>query len=164
MDEQAKLALKHAWDHFSVHAGQRISVFNFFVATAGLLVTGIGYTLQASHELWPLGTAAGLLLVVLAFVFRKLDGRVSAIFKSSEAVIVDAEALLISDPKLRAVSRERQLSAVVNRGVFGEWTYGRSFRFIFILMSCVGLVGAAWSLSRAPLPTFQVVWPATSNS
>lgn len=144
-----------------MHAGQRITVFNFFVATAGLLVSGIGYTLRSLSELWPLGTAAGLLLLVFAIVFRKLDDRVSAIIKSSESVIVEAEALLIEDPALRAVTREHEMTALSQGGVFGAWTYGRSFRFIFGLMACVGLASAALSVSRATFPKVTITWPST---
>ena len=160
MDEQAKAALKHASDHFRLHAEQRITVFNFFVATASLLVTGAAYTLQGPGTLWALGVAAGLLLSVLAFVFRKMDDRVSAIIKSSEAVIVEAEARLIEDAGLRAFSRERETTSAARKGVLGAWTYGRSFRFIFLLMACVGLACAVASVARAPFPKIDVTWPA----
>lgn len=146
-----------------MHAEQRITVFNFFVATAGLLVSGIGYTLRAPREMWPLGTAAGLLLLVFAVVFRKLDDRVSAIIKSSEAVMLEAEALVIETPALRAVTREREMTARARRGILGAWTYGRSFRFIFGLMACVGLASAALSLSRAPFPKITITWPSVNT-
>ncbi len=159
MDEQAKHALSHAWEHFRLHAEQRITVFNFFVATASLLVTGLGYTLQASHEFWPLGVAAGALLFVFSLVFGKLDARVSAIIKSSESVIAAAETRVFGNQALRTVQREREMTERTHRGLFGPWTYGRSFRFIFGLMACVGAGGIALSVTRAPIPHIALVWP-----
>jgi hypothetical protein len=40
-DDQA--AFDHAWRHFALHADQRISVFNLYVASSGLLLSGLAY-------------------------------------------------------------------------------------------------------------------------
>jgi hypothetical protein len=141
MQDEVKLALDHAWRHFRMHAEQRITVFNFFVASAGLLVTSLAYTLQAPRSMWPLGLAASLLLVVISFVFWKLDARVSSIIKSSEEVVGRAEAILINDPGLRVVSAERELTAKTQFGMHKAWTYGQSFRRIFSIMALIGVIG-----------------------
>jgi hypothetical protein len=43
-DDEAR-NLDHAWRYFSLHAEQRMTVFNFYVASAGLALTGLAWTL-----------------------------------------------------------------------------------------------------------------------
>ncbi|EKB9382313.1 TPA: hypothetical protein ACID37_006234 [Pseudomonas aeruginosa] len=43
-------SIEHAWKYFELHAQQRMTVFNFFLAIAGLVAAGIGVGLQqGSH-------------------------------------------------------------------------------------------------------------------
>jgi hypothetical protein len=162
MQDEVKFALEHAWRHFRMHAEQRITVFNFFVASAGLLVTGLAYTLQASRDMWPLGLTAGLLLVMISLVFWKLDARVSSIIKTSEEVVVLAEAMLISNPNLRVVSTERTMTASTRFTVMKAWTYGQSFRRIFVAMALIGVGGSIVSIIRAS-PVGEVSYSATPS-
>jgi hypothetical protein len=149
MQDEVKLALEHAWRHFQLHAQQRISVFNFFVATTSLLVAGLAFTLQASRGIWPLGLAAGLLLMLLALVFWKLDARVSDMIKSSEDIIAQAEEQLIGDARLRAVWMERAITTRTQFAIHKAWTYGQAFRRIFLIMAVIGLCGSIWSVFQA---------------
>lgn len=152
MLDEEKLALEHAWRYFEAHGEQRMTVFNFFVATAGLLVAGLAYTIQASANMWPLGLAAGLLLILIAFVFWKLDQRVSSLIKTSEDVLAQAEDRLIADAQLRMVSREREMTANTRFSFLNSWTYGQAFRRIFLIMALIGVSGSLFSMARA-------VWP-----
>lgn len=149
MDEDDKLALEYAWRYFQMHAQQRISVFNYFIATSTLLVTGIGFVLHAPPDTWFLGLAAGILLMLLSLIFWKLDARVSSFIKVSEEVIARAEARLITAPELRMVSVERTMTRATKFAVHKAWTYGQAFRFIFIIMALLGLGGSILSLIRA---------------
>ena len=45
MTEDESRDLEHAWRYFALHAEQRMTVFNFFVASAGLALTGLAWTL-----------------------------------------------------------------------------------------------------------------------
>ncbi|HEX3860664.1 MAG TPA: hypothetical protein VHY35_03135 [Stellaceae bacterium] len=152
MQDDVKLALEHAWRHFQLHAQQRISVFNFYVATASLLIAGLAFTFQAARPIWAFGVAAGILLTFLSVLFWKLDSRVSSIIKSSEDVMAKAEAQLISDTNLRTVSVEREMTASTPFAWHKAWTYGQTFRRIFFVMAAIGLGGAGWSLYRVYQP------------
>ena len=149
MEDDVKLALEHAWRYFQMHAQQRISVFNYFVASSSLLVTGLGIALHAPRDTWPLGLAAGILLMLLSFVFWNLDARVSSLIKVSEEIIARAEERLITVPELRTVSVERNMTHTTKSARYNAWTYGQAFRRIFLIMALIGLVGSIWSLIRA---------------
>lgn len=158
MADDPDVALEHAWRYFQLHADQRISVFNFFVAIASLLAAGIAFGLQGPRDLWPLGGVASFLMIVLAFVFWKLDQRVSGMIKVAEDVIVGAESVLISDPSLRTMSRELNAAGALKKGgLRGAWTYGQSFRLIFGVVALVGFLGMSIYVVRS-------VWPVTGVS
>ena len=148
MPSDREIAFEHAWRYFEYHAQQRITVFNFFVATSGLLVGGLAFTTQAPVKMWPFGIAAGLLLMIVSLAFWRLDQRVSSMIKLSEEIIVKAEEKLISDPDLRTISREQAMTASTKFGLFKAWTYGRAFRFIFSSMAMIGFLGCAISIAR----------------
>lgn len=149
MDDDVKLALDHAWRYFQMHAQQRINVFNYFVASSSLLVTGLGIALHSPRDTWYLGVVAGMLLILISFIFWNLDARVSSLIKVSEEIISRAEERLITDPELRTVSVERTLTRMTKFSLFNTWTYGQAFRRIFAIMALIGLGGSVLSLLRA---------------
>jgi len=44
--EPSRDMLDYAWRYFSLHAGQRIAIFNFFVVLSGLSLPGLAACLQ----------------------------------------------------------------------------------------------------------------------
>ena len=80
-------ALEHAWRYFSLHASQRMTVFNYFVVFAGVLCTGMAAALQSTAQIAIVGVALGGLLALLSFVFHKLDQRTSFLIKHAEQAI-----------------------------------------------------------------------------
>lgn len=129
--------LGHAWNYFQLHANQRISVFNYFVVLSGVLAAGLAATIQGPPRLASLGVGLGLLLVLLSFVFWKLDERTSFLIKHAEDILKGIEpstAPLFADevPKTEAA----------RGGLFSMWTYGRSFRTIFLVIALIWLGGS----------------------
>lgn len=136
-----KGALEHAWNYFQLHAAQRITVFNFFVATSGLLVAALVFALRGGAETATLSMAAGVGLVALSFVFWKLDGRVSAMIKVSEAVIMKIEEKCIVEADDRVMCNEQEVANRTKFQFFSSWTYGQAFRRIFIVVGAFGVFG-----------------------
>lgn len=143
MSLDQKDRLEHAWRYFQLHASQRITVFNFFVATSGLLVAALVFALRGGAATSPLSIAAGLGLSSLSFVFWKLDGRVSDMIKVSEAVIMQVEEKCIDEASHRVMCEEREFSKGTKFRWFGKWTYGQAFRRIFFVLGAAGVLGAA---------------------
>lgn len=149
MKDVEKSILEHAWRYFEMHAAQRITVFNFFVATSGLLIAGLVFALRAGKSASSLGIAAGLALMALSFIFWKLDHRVSSMIKVSESIISKIEESAITDPSLRVITAEQKMTAGKTFTFFGNWTYGQAFRRIFTVVGIVGFVGIVSAIGNA---------------
>ena len=111
----------------------------FLGATCGLIAAAV----QASREMASVGIALGLLLVLLSFVFWKLDQRTSFLIKHAEDVIRQLEPAAASllgteEAKTQVAKRNERL-----------WTYGRAFRTIFLVMALVGIAGTLLAGARA---------------
>lgn len=141
--------IEHLWRYFALHAQQRISVFNFFVVFSGVIATGIGGSLQAGRPMTFLVVVLGLLLALLSFVFSRLDQRNSELVKISERALRASEKNYLPG---YAQIFEREAKAGPS-SAFSEdqetqttWTFGRSFRFLFLMMGIMGLVASFYSI------------------
>jgi hypothetical protein len=140
-----EVAFEHAWRYFALHSAQRTTVFNFFVASAGLTLSGLGYVLATSAFPRHFAVVAGLGAVLLAFTFWKLDQRVVQLIKASERVMIETERTMFQkDRRVFCIADE----APVNMGISltQPWSYGRSFKTLFVMTALLGLAGAGTSL------------------
>ena len=145
---RSETSLDHAWRYFELHATQRMSVFNFFLVLSGLIAAGFAASIEGSPRLAPLGVALGLLLALVSFVFWKLDQRVSFLIKCSEKALAEIE-LALPDECVRLFRLEpKHTESVVHSGHWWtrHWTYGTSFRFVFLVMGLFGVGGALVSV------------------
>lgn len=154
MTEDESRDLEHAWRYFALHAEQRMTVFNFFVASAGLALTGLAWTLADGSKKWPLGAAAGLGAAALSFVFWRLDQRGGQLVKNAEDAMVALESGL---PRSAAVTvAERRLPNNASwTAMSTPWTFGRSFRLLFAAVAVLGVFGSAitiWVGTSKPVP------------
>lgn len=129
-------AFDHAWRYFELHAQQRITVFNFFLAISGLVSAGVGVCLQQGTRFSILASLLGVFLTLVSFIFWKLDQRVSAMIKVAESVICQVEAEIAGSNVL--IFTKDQQSPPTN-GLFTVWSYGRCFRISFFTVAVVGL-------------------------
>lgn len=140
MDDVVKFerSMEHAWKYFELHAQQRMTVFNFFLAISGLVAAGIGVGLQQGGKFSALVSLLGCFLSLVAFIFWKLDQRVSLIIKHAEATLCYLEGVGLSS-EVSIFTKERSNAT----GLGGEsvWTYGKCFRLSFL---AVGLIGIAF--------------------
>ena len=146
-----QLMLEHTWRYFELHANQRVSVFNFFVVMTGALAAGIAASLQGSPKLAAIGVVLGILLSLVSFVFWKLDQRVSFLIKHAEDALAEIESTL-PEKTARLFSLEPiSTSAAKSKTNLWSrhWSYGRSFRFIFVFMSIFGAASASLSDSSS---------------
>ena len=77
------------WEYFKVHAQQRMSLFNFFVVFSSLATTCLVATFREETRAHMLGVGLGILLMVVSFIFWKLDERVRFLIKHAERIEVD---------------------------------------------------------------------------
>lgn len=153
MTSAEERALEHAWRYFSLHAGQRTTVFNFFAAAAGLALSGLAYVSATTTIRSEFGLVAGLGTILLSFVFWKLDQRVAQLTKHSEKILVEQEEQAFPNGQ-RVFAQADKLPVNISMLPFsGTWSYGRSFRLLFATVAALGLLGAALNGYRLVIDT-----------
>jgi hypothetical protein len=137
-------AHSYAWEYFKLHAQQRQSVFNFFIVISGAVITGyIGTHSQTlSPQLEDFRWVFGAALVVLTFLFWRLDNRNSSLVKLAEAHLRNDENRWAAVLKTDTIKIFEQAGHNPERSfVFRHTsTFGQNYRLIFWLY---GLLGAA---------------------
>jgi hypothetical protein len=139
---------EHAWKYFELHANQRMSMFNFFVILVGLVFAGLAASLQLSGALGLAGAGLGVLLAGMSFVFWKLDQRTAFFLKHAEQALIAWESRI--EPTYRLFVNERSRTAEQDSGRLWsrQWTYGRSFRVVFVVTGLLGVAGAMLAIGR----------------
>ena len=137
MNETVKFerSIEHAWRYFELHAQQRMTVFNFFLAISGLVAAGIGVSLQQGGEFSSLVSLLGCFLTLISLIFWKLDQRVSSMIKQAEVVLCHLEGLGLSD---EAKIFTKEVATSKGTGLGEIWTYGRCFRISFFMVGIIG--------------------------
>lgn len=154
--EDRKEARQYAWQYFSLHADQRMRLFNFFLLLSGLLMGA----LSAVKQITP-GTNLAVLLPLIqtfsSFIFWRLDERSRTLIKNAEIAIKYLDALwgLESDESgephvlclfARDNFRTGQLKNRWWAKYFVPVSYSRSFKLTYIVVGGLGMVLAAWEL------------------
>lgn len=158
MTEVSKQDLrKYAWDYFAIHAGQRMSAFQFFITLATAVVAG--YLLLVRNtggEKWM--AIFGALLAFLSFVFFKLDQRTRDLVKNGERALkyldadlhIESEArpnpLELFDCDDRAVDGKKNIIPFT-----GHFSYSRCFKYVFFGFGLLGLLGVVCSILFFPM-------------
>ncbi|HBP5007864.1 TPA: hypothetical protein ACP31A_003218 [Pseudomonas aeruginosa] len=133
----AQRSIDHAWRYFELHAQQRMTVFNFYLAISGIVSAGIGACLQGGAKMTILASILGGFLSLVSFLFWKLDQRVSEMIKRAESAlrVVENDYAL---PVAALFNRDSKASSA--KGLFSVWTYGRCFRVAFLTVGIVGII------------------------
>lgn len=138
-DIKIQRTMDHAWRYFELHAQQRMTVFNYFLAISGLVSAGVGVCLQQGTKFSFLASLLGVFLIMVSFIFWKLDQRVSKMIKLAESALCQIETATGTDDIL-IFTKDQQNSPV--NGFFSVWTYGKCFRISFLTVGIVGLAFA----------------------
>ena len=138
---------EHAWRYFELHANQRISIFNYFLVVSGAIAAGLATTLQGTPRFASLGILLGGLLVLVSFVFWKLDQRSSFLIKLAEASLAEVEGVFpVSSACLfRVEPHNTDTVSAQSSWWHRHWTYGKAFRFVYIVMAVFGVSGSVLS-------------------
>jgi hypothetical protein len=141
MDANVQQSMDHAWRYFELHAQQRMSVFNFYLAISGAVAAGGGVCLQQGGKFVFVASILGVFLSSISFIFWKLDQRVSAMIKRSEIALSALEkASCIKHATLFVDDSLEQHK--IPYGFLSTWTYGRCFRVSFSTVGLAGLIFA----------------------
>ena len=149
--------LTYSWNYFHMHAAQRISVFNFFVVLAGLMIGGLFSTFHQDFRMPALGIVLGLGLIFVSFIFWKLDERVKFIIKNAEASLTELEshfptAGAANEPHATQLISWESTKTQKLRNSQRRWaptsqySYAQSFKLLFVVVGLVGAGGCIMSV------------------
>jgi hypothetical protein len=151
---------QQAWDFFALQAGQRLTTFNFYIAIASLLSTGLVASFTSHVDIPVLGVLLGSLLMLFSFIFWKLDQRNRSLIKGAERTLkyFEGQSSLAGLPGTPHVAQrftledsERQ-SAKAARCPWHPWantySYYDCFRMVFWAFALVGLLGMLGAVVR----------------
>lgn len=147
----------YVWDYFQLHAAQRLTTFNFYIALSTLITTGLFASFHKSFQVPSLGIVLGLLLMVFSFVFFKLEQRNRHLIWHGEEALkrlendfAVEEGVKASELKVFVNEEEKTKAQKHSRGaVRNIWTYPYSysncFNIVFWVFALLGLTGAVIS-------------------
>jgi hypothetical protein len=149
---------KQAWDYFTTHASQRMSIFNFYIVLSSLIFTGYFTSFKDDAHLQSLRPSLAFLLCFLSFVFWKLDQRTSFLIKNAERALKYFEASDEGAPIVKVFTQEcldteTRTMKGWRRILFWHqhFTYSWCFKFVYISFSVVGAVGVfVWLTPLVP--------------
>ena len=136
---------EHAWSYFQLHSQQRITLFNYYITISTIICTAIAYCYQstARAEYLKIGIFLSIFLLILTFIFWKFDQRTSFLIKHSERILKKIETENFETSLyLFKVEGEYLLKENLNKEYIlcKIWTYGKSFRMIFLLMVLLSII------------------------
>jgi hypothetical protein len=136
----------YAWKYFELHADQRLKTFHFFIVLATAVTGAFGLLLRnGTQHKWMI--VLGVLLILLAFVFWKLDRRTRQLVKNAEAALkyLDAQHGLSDQDglphPLRLFARDESLTRDLKALplISGHFSYSLCFEWIFSIVAMVGV-------------------------
>ena len=146
---------KYAWDYFSMHSAQRISTFNFYITLALALSTGVATALQPSINLPIIAIVLSTVLMLISFVFYKLDRRNTMLIKRAEVALKEEENRLESDLLVSSSFSlfridEEDVKQQRSKKSFWFWknyySYSDCFNLVFTIFGILGVSGVIFAI------------------
>jgi len=134
--------LGHAWQWFSLHAGQRMQCVNFYLLATGFLVAGFG-TAVTAKQFAIAGTIAAL-GAWLTVLFHALEIRTRELVKAGEAALRKAERSLAEATEVR----EFMIVESVEKPKIGWSSYSCVIRALHATTFVVFLIGAIFAFKH----------------
>lgn len=154
-NEAIAIARDHAWNYFSLHAQQRISVFQYFISIETALITAAIITIQYRKDFgdptWPI--VLGPAIILFSFVFWKIDQRTRDLIDKAESSLrqieVEIKKNLPTSISLPFTEDPQSKNSVEFRAfplIPGRLTYSQSFGTIYSISALFGALFLVISL------------------
>ena len=132
----------YIWKYFQLHAGQRLTTFNFYLVISTLFTSGY---FIAFKDIPILSLFLSFILIALSFIFWKLDSRNKQLIRNAENGLKEIEKqdnleVKINDIHILNVFSYEQKQTEILRGekTFWPWkrlfTYSTCFNAVFIIL------------------------------
>ena len=140
---------QHVWCYFELHANQRMSVFRFFIGLATFLTASLLAASVQKHHI--AGALLGALLVLVSFVFWRLDERTCFLIKKSERALEALEEIFLgNDPEIsRGLQLFKEARAETDNMKGMLTTYRQCLKALFLAFGAIGFVIGAISMWKS---------------
>jgi len=136
-----------------------MSIFNFFVVMSTLLTTAMATSFTDKFNCPVIGTISGIGLVVIAFVFWKLDQRIRFLIKLAETALTGIGNEVGNDKKTsdspQTLFLIERIETENKRRKWYWWKpqtwhlkYSECFGIAYILFAFIGIVGTVSTIFR----------------
>lgn len=150
---------KQAWDYFSLHAGQRLTTFNFYIVISALLSTGLLTTFNKDYQSPLLGLLVGSFLPLFSFVFYKLDERNRELIRGAEEALkfFENQTNYADDDKIPHIAKifcredyeTGKKKAAYSTSIWDRhFAYSDCLKWVFRSFAFIGLTGVVISFIR----------------
>ena len=137
---------EQAWKYFDLHAGQRLTIFNFYIALSSAIAAGLAATYHAEFGHPNLRILFGFLLILFSFVFWKLDDRAKLLIKNAEAALKFFEEQDAKEITAAHVFRREEILTAEAKSSRLHLSYSRCFNLVFLVFALIGLGTVLWQL------------------
>ncbi|MCK4369162.1 MAG: hypothetical protein KAV68_05840 [Dehalococcoidales bacterium] len=145
---------QYIWNYFQVHAAQRLTTFNFYILISTLIATGF---LIVIKDMPILALLLSVVLILLSFVFWKLDARNKQLIRIAEAGLKyleskDEIADKTREPHILNIfsyeeAQTKELRSKKTKWIWNKvFTYSTCFNIVFIVFAVLGLFGVIFSV------------------
>ena len=145
---------ENAWRHFTIHAEQRLKMFQFYITISTALLAG-GVLLLRTGENTIALVLLGFLASFFSFVFWKLEVRTRVLVKNAEDAIIHLDHLhnlpdVNGQPNpLKLFTRDDFRTQGSNRRCkLWYFSYHKCFLLVFAVVGLLGAVGFIYGLSE----------------
>jgi len=147
-EEEHSQLRKQAWDYFTVHASQRMTIFNFYIVLSSVVATSFFASFKSDSNLQSARPILAALLCFFAFIFWKLDQRNKVLIKNAERALKFFEQ---RDPvdSIAKVFTQEEIETKANAVTGWRWilcwrwnlSYSSCFNLVFVCFFLVGFIG-----------------------
>jgi hypothetical protein len=151
-DERLEIAQDYAWNWFSYHAAQRMTVFRFFFLVMGVITVGYYQTFDDKPYI---AMVLSVLAIFFCAAFYRLDQRTTELIKIGEALLKETESQFakwgLKNTKLVARADTKEAPFVTAAFPRFFYSYGQVFPKIFLILGVFCLIAFACACQTAGL-------------
>ena len=144
----------YVWAYFQVHAAQRLTTFNFYIALSTVVTTGLFATLHKDFNVPALSVVLSFLLIAFSYIFWKLDQRNRNLVWNSESALIALEAnvsvegITAGELKLFSHEKDKTLREKTSKGLARNFrtyplSYSNCLNAVFAIFASLGFLGMA---------------------
>ncbi len=157
-DEDINDYRQYVWDYFHYHASQRLTTFNFYIIICSLMATAY-FTALKDVRTAHLGIVLGLLILLLSFIFWKLDIRNRQMIENAEEALkcIESENTLQDTNEephvLKIFTRDKRQTDIAKKGKRYlickiHWGYAKCFNWVFFVFGILGILAALYPTKK----------------